>query len=129
MVQRFIEIGEGYSDLYELIEIANTNKHRIDKLICLQTVKDEKKMCSFVVTLHPASPGHVYPLYICREGIPQFSWKETRRYTLFTSLAAILQKEIFTIDVRHSSSFQEKDLYYSYIIGVLRMNRIIPPLQ
>lgn len=26
MIQRFIELGEGYSDLYELLEIAKSNQ-------------------------------------------------------------------------------------------------------
>lgn len=43
MIQRFIELGEGYSDLYELLEIAKTNQERVTHMLQFETVKSEKK--------------------------------------------------------------------------------------
>ncbi len=43
MIQRFIELGEGYSDLYELLEIAKANQERITHMLQFETIKNEKK--------------------------------------------------------------------------------------
>ncbi|GAA3323027.1 hypothetical protein GCM10020331_045250 [Ectobacillus funiculus] len=39
MIQRFIELGEGYSDLYELLEIAKANRHRLAHMLAFHTTK------------------------------------------------------------------------------------------
>jgi hypothetical protein len=31
--------------------------------------------------------------------------------------------------VKPSTMFAEKELYFQHLIGILRMNRLIPPLQ
>lgn len=122
--QRFIELGEGYSDLYELIEIANTNRHRLESLLTLETTINNKKVTSAVVILKPVEPSNFQPLYICLEGIP----KESKRLQLFEAMASELNIEVFKLEVKPSKTFNEKELYYQYIIGVLRMNRMIKPL-
>lgn len=76
MIQRFIELGEGYSDLYELLEIAKTNQERIAHMLQFETIKNDKKVCSLVVILKPTTTGDFQPLYICREGIPVFENKK-----------------------------------------------------
>ncbi|WP_216830893.1 DUF7147 family protein [Alkalihalobacterium elongatum] len=129
MLQRFIELGEGYSDLYELMEIAKSNHHRIHHLIRLDTTIDEKKMTSLVVVLKPVNPGNYMPLYICREGIPQPEWKENKRFSLFEKLALNLNQDIFQLEVKPSNIFNEKQLFYQYLIGVLRLNHFIPELK
>lgn len=45
MIQRFIELGEGYSDLYELLEIAKTNQERIAHMLQFETNKKRIKKC------------------------------------------------------------------------------------
>ncbi|OLO40775.1 methylthioribose kinase [Alkalihalophilus pseudofirmus] len=129
MLQRFIELGEGYSDLYELIEIAKSNQNRLHYLIRLDSTIDGQKVTSLVVALKPVEPGNYMPLYICREGIPQPEWKENKRFTLFETISNELNQEIVQLEVKPSTSFNEKTLYYQYIIGVLRMNHFIPPLK
>ncbi|MFV8827032.1 DUF7147 family protein [Alkalihalobacterium sp. APHAB7] len=129
MLQRFIELGEGYSDLYELMEIAKSNHHRIHHLVRLNTTTNNRKMTSLVVVLKPIEPGNYMPLYICREGIPQPEWKENKRFSLFQSLANELNQEIFQLEVKPSDIFNEKQLYYQYLIGVLRLNHFIPELK
>ncbi|AIY74700.1 hypothetical protein NT98_1715 [Bacillus cereus] len=83
MIQRFIELGEGYSDLYELLEIAKANQERIAHMLQFETIKNEKKVCSLVVILKPTTTGDFQPLYICREGIPVLENKKSKRVILF----------------------------------------------
>ncbi|WP_078554890.1 DUF7147 family protein [Bacillus alkalicellulosilyticus] len=129
MIQRFIELGEGYSDLYELIAIAQTNRDRVYRFIRIDTVVQHQQMTSFIVVLTPATPGKLMPLYICREGIPQPEWKPNQRYTLFENMVQSFDIPLMKIEVKSSDTFEEKELYYQYLIGVLRMNHFIPPLQ
>jgi hypothetical protein len=129
MIQRFIELGEGYSDLYELLEIATSNKHRVKHLVALQTTIKEKQVTSLAVVLHPAQTGKFQPIYLCREGIPVFSDKKSQRLALFESLSKKLESPIITFIIKPSTLFSEKDLYYQYLIGILRLYHILPPLS
>jgi hypothetical protein len=129
MIQRFIELGEGYSDIYELIETARANKHRVCKLITLHTKVNEKEVSSLVVIMQPTDQGKFQALYICREGIPNPHIKANKRYELFEDLSAYLNKDIIQIDVKPSNIFNELELYYQHLIGILRLNHYIPPLQ
>ncbi|MBX9972276.1 methylthioribose kinase [Cytobacillus firmus] len=129
MIQRFIEIGEGYSDIYELIEIARANKHRLSHMAAFHTSIDKKEVTSLAVILKPTDPGGFQPLYICREGIPNPKAAPNKRYELFADAAEDLNKEIIQLTVKPSVIFNEKELYFQYLIGILRLNHYIAPLQ
>jgi hypothetical protein len=129
MIQRFIELGQGYSDLYELIEIAKSNKHRLRSLMAFHTKLDGKDVTSLAVVLNPTTTGNFQPIYICREGIPNPEKKPNKRFDLFTQLALELEKEIISFEVKPSTIFAETEIYYQHLIGILRMNRFIPPMQ
>ncbi|KEK25860.1 DUF7147 family protein [Bacillus gaemokensis] len=129
MIQRFIELGEGYSDLYELLEIAKTNKDRVAHMLQFETLKNKKKVCSLVVVLKPTIIGDFQPLYICCEGIPILEDKKSKRILLFEETAAQIGKRVTSFVVKPSTTFPEKDLYFNHLIGILRMNHFIPPMQ
>ncbi|MBA9024986.1 DUF7147 family protein [Peribacillus huizhouensis] len=129
MIQRFIELGSGYSDLYELLEIGKSNKHRIVHLLALHTQIDDTPITSLVIVLKPTQPGDFQPLYVCREGIPNPNYKKNKRYELFENLATELNKTIIELQVKNSNQFAESGLYYQHLIGILRMNRYLPALQ
>ncbi|MEH7456793.1 methylthioribose kinase [Bacillus sp. JJ1127] len=129
MIQRFIELGEGYSDLYELLEIAKANKDRVTHMLQFETVKNEKNVCSLVVVLKPTTVGDFQPLYICREGIPLLENKKSKRMILFEETAAQIEKKVTSFTVKPSTTFPEKELYFNHLIGILRMNHFIPPMQ
>ena len=128
MIQRFIELGEGYSDIYELVELTRTNSNRVHRLLLLKTVTKNREVVSPVVVFKPAGEGNLQPLYICREGIPAKD-PSVRRLQLFEELSETLEMPIIPIEVKPSSEFNEKELYYNYIIGILRLNNLIPPLS
>ena len=129
MIQRFIELGEGYSDLYELIETARANQHRLMHLMAIHTKINEKDVSSLVVVLKPTDPGKFQALYVCREGIPNPHVLKNKRFDMFAELAAELGKTIIEFDAKPSTMFAEKELYYQHLIGILRLNHYIPPLQ
>ncbi|MEH7234891.1 DUF7147 family protein [Bacillus sp. JJ1562] len=129
MIQRFIELGEGYSDIYELLELTRGNRHRVSKLFAFHTTIQDKQVTSLAVAFQPTKPGGFQAIYICREGIPNPDVKPNQRYTLFDEVANELELQITTLDVKPSTMFHEKELYYQHLIGILRMNRYIPPMQ
>lgn len=129
MIQRFIEIGQGYSDIYELLEVGRNQKHRVARLLAMHTTIDDKKVTSLVIVMQPTDPGKFQPLYICREGIPNPHATKNKRYELFENLAEELDRPIIEFDVKPSVLFAEIELYYQHLIGILRMNRYLPPLS
>ena len=129
MIQRFIELGEGTSDLYELLEIGKSNKNRVARLLALHTTINNNKVTSLVMIMQPATQGNFQPLYICREGIPNPNVKPNKRYELFEGLATELEKSIIELDVKPSTLFAETGLFYQYLIGILRMNNYLPPMK
>lgn len=129
MIQRFIELGEGYSDIYELIELAKSNRHRLLHMMALHSDANNKQTTSLVIILNPTDPGNFQPLYICREGIPNPSVTPNKRFDLFQETAVELDKTVIQLTVKSSSMFAEKQLFYQYLIGILRLNHYIPPLK
>lgn len=129
MQQRFIELGNGYTDLFELIELAKANRHRLHGMLALHTIVADQAVTSPVLILKPTDPGEFQALYVCLEGIPDPRVQPNKRYSLFAETAATLGADIVELEVRPSSSFSDKTLFYQYLIGILRMNRLIAPLQ
>ncbi|KGX88565.1 DUF7147 family protein [Pontibacillus litoralis] len=128
MIQRFIELGEGYSDIYELLTIAQSMPQRIQHIFAFHTVIKDEKRTSLAISMHPTTVGDFQPIYICREGIPFPHDKANKRYELMKKFATSIDKDIIELTVQPSHIFNETELYYNHLIGVLRMNRYIAPL-
>ena len=129
MIQKFIELGEGYGDIYELCHLLEKNKERFHEAFIFTTKKDDKSFCSFAVALKAVGESKFMPIYICREGIPYDENKKAQRITIFNEAVAQLEKSPNTLEIKHSSTFANTNLYYQYLIGILRMNRYIPPMS
>ncbi|MDG5470177.1 methylthioribose kinase [Jeotgalibacillus sp. ET6] len=129
MIQRFIELGEGYSDLYEFLEIVKANTHRIERILALHTNKKEKSVTSVVAVMKKTDPGSFQALYICREGIPNPHDTPNKRFELVQSAAAEAGLSLIEMEVQPSDRFAEKELFFQYLTGILRMNRYISPLS
>ncbi|WP_342566864.1 methylthioribose kinase [Psychrobacillus sp. FSL K6-4046] len=128
LIQRFIELGEGYGDTFELCELARVNKERIYRAFIFSSPKNGKDYISIAIALKPINDTKFFPIYICREGIPQ-SQPESKRLSTFKETLNELQVEPIKISIKHSSTFADTHLFYQYIIGILRLNHYIPPFQ
>ncbi|MDN7244290.1 methylthioribose kinase [Planococcus shenhongbingii] len=126
MIQRFIELGEGYGDLYELRELITTNSNRFKHgFIFVSLTKGGQPVLSVAAAFEPAEEGGFMPIYICREGIPENS----KRLGLFEETVKQLGHQPIKMDVKHSSAYAEKKFYFSHLIAILRLNHYIPPMQ
>ncbi|MBB4824044.1 hypothetical protein HNO89_001264 [Sporosarcina luteola] len=127
--QRFIELGEGFSDVFELVELIKSNAPRLHRTFIFSATTEKGEVLSLAAAFYPAGDGHFMPIYICREGILQKEEEMPKRRLLFEQASAENGCVPVLIDLQHSSSFAEPSLYYQYIIGILRLNHLLPPLQ
>ncbi|MET3575851.1 methylthioribose kinase [Bhargavaea ullalensis] len=119
--QRFIELGEGFGDVFELCELIRTNSPRIHRAFILRT-DDPKNAVSLAVALLPAGDGHFMPIYICREGVKEGG----TRQRLFTEALEEAGVSLADVKVRPSGDFGSREDYYRHLTGILRMNRLLP---
>ncbi|MGM0750309.1 MAG: DUF7147 family protein [Bacillota bacterium] len=129
MIQRFIELGEGYSDIYELMELAKANKERLQHVMAFHTIVNNRAVSSLALVMKPTEQGKFQAIYVCREGIPNPNITPNQRYSLFEETANELDKVIIQMDVKPSTLYPEKELYYQHLIAILRLNHYILPLQ
>lgn len=129
MIQRFIELGEGYSDIYELMELAKANKERLQHMMAFHTIVNNRAVSSMALVMKPTEQGKFQAIYVCREGIPNPNITPNQRYSLFEETAKELDRAIIQMDVKPSTLYPEKALYYQHLIAILRLNHYILPLQ
>lgn len=128
MIQRFIELGEGYGDLFELIELAKSNQERIHHAYIFQAPYQGSIRQSFAVALKPAGTVPFIPIYICREGIEQKE-QMSGREEAFRKAMTELNVTPIQLKVKHSSEFGSTVHHYQALIAILRLNHLLPPLS
>ncbi len=129
MIQRFIELGEGYSDIYEWIELLKTNEHRFHRVCILTSVSKDVKKLSIALILKPVDDSKFTPIYFCREGIEYSEEKPSKRIQLIEKTLQERNYSPHRLEVKHSSYFAEPALYHQYLIGLFRLHHILPPLS
>lgn len=126
MIQRFIELGEGYGDIYELRQLMDSNKGRfMHGFVFVSKTAEGKPVVSVAAAFKPAEEGNFMPIYLCREGIPDGS----KRLELFEQSVKGLGHAPIRMDVKHSSQYADPKLYFGHLIAILRLNHYIPPMQ
>lgn len=129
MIQQFIELGQGYGDVYELCELIKTNEKRFHNAFIFISDKGDKKVASLAVAFKAVGESKFMPIYVCREGIPYNTEKPSKRIAIFEDTLNEIGKKAIPMEVKHSSIYSETVLYYQHLIGILRMNHFIPPKQ
>ncbi|MCM3637980.1 methylthioribose kinase [Sporosarcina luteola] len=127
--QYFIELGEGYGDVYELMELIETNQHRLLRTFIFSSKTNGGQAISLAAAFRPARNSNFMPVYICREGISQIGESKSKRRLLFEETSLQQGQEPIFIGLKHSSEFADTKLFYQYITGILRLNHLVPPLQ
>lgn len=126
MIQRFIELGEGYGDIYELRQLMESNKDRfMHGFVFASKTADDKTVVSLAAAFQPAAEGNFMPIYLCREGIPDGS----KRLALFEEAVEQLGAIPIRMDVKNSAQYADPKLYFGHLTAILRLNHYIPPMQ
>lgn len=128
MIQRFIELGEGYADVYELLDLIKYNKDRAMRLAVFHTKMSDKKLVSPALIMKKTEMGNFQAIYISTEGIPDLE-KPSERLRLIEAAAEQAGIPIVHLEVQPSVAFGEKELYFQHLVGILRMNHYIAPLS
>lgn len=129
MIQQFIELGQGYGDIYELCELIKTNEHRFHNAFIFTANHEGTTVASLAVALKPSGESKFMPIYICREGIPYAEEKQAKRIEIVKQAIQAIGQQENILNIKHSSTFSENTQFYQYLIGILRLNRYIPPMQ
>jgi len=129
MIQRFIELGEGYNDIYEWIELLKTNEKRFHHVCIFTSVSKDVKKLSVALILKPVGDSKFTPIYLCREGIKYSATNDSKRMQLIEKTLQERSYSPHRLEVKHSSYFAEPALYHQYLIGLLRLHHILPPLS
>ncbi len=126
MIQRFIELGEGYGDIYELRQLIESNRERfMHGFVFVSKTKSGEPVVSIAAAFQPAPEGKFMPIYLCREGIPDSS----KRLAVFEEAVKQTGKMPIRMDVKHSAEYADPKLYFGHLIAILRLNHYIPPMQ
>ena len=129
LTQRFIELGEGFGDVYELCELITSNSHRLHKTFIFSSKTQTGQALSFAAAFEPAKESAFMPIYICREGIKQVDDIKPKRRLLFETAVEQAGSEPVFIELKNSSEFAETALFFQYVTGILRLNHLLPPLR
>ncbi|TFB23322.1 methylthioribose kinase [Filobacillus milosensis] len=128
MTQRFIKLGEGYGDIYELLTLVEEMPHRVERLLAFHTIKNNEERTSIAAIFKPTHKGKFQPIYICLEGIPKPKEESSNvRYDAFKEVSEKNNLPIIEMVVPPSDTYHEEELYYQQLIAVLRLNHILPP--
>ena len=122
-MQKFITLGEGYGDLFELEALVAHNQTRIDKAIFLHT---EEKLSTFLLIMQPVR-GNFQAIYAIYNGI-RYNAGEGRKYMMIRGWCETGDIPVVEFSTRDPEDFYEREQFYQYITGVLRLNHLIPPL-
>ncbi len=129
MSQSFIELGQGYSDFFELEEIIAYNHERIHHIVCLHTTLEKQPKTSVLIIMKPSRQGNFQAIYSIFEAIPYPYPVSNKRFDFIKIWAAEQSLTIRELEVKSKEHFYENDLYYNYLIGVLRLQRLLPPMH
>jgi hypothetical protein len=111
--------------LFELCELMETNQSRIYRTFIFTTEINHKKMHSVAAAFHSVGDSKFMPIYICREGIPESS----KRIEIFLKAAKNLGSNPVEVEIKPAKTFAERELYFHYLTGVLRLNRLLPEMK
>lgn len=129
MKQAFISLGEGYSDIFELEQLMKYNHQRTECLLLLHTTLEKEPMTSVVLIMEPTQDGKFQAMYSIFEGIKYPYPESNKRIDLIKSWAENYQITVKEFDVKSKIHFYEDSLYHQYLVGVLRLQRIIKPMH
>ncbi|AIC94940.1 MULTISPECIES: DUF7147 family protein [Shouchella] len=122
MNQRVIKLGNGYADFFELMELAVTNQSRLIACFQLETLDDR---ISLGIVLKPAKhPSTFMPIYLCLEGFK----RDSKRVHQFQEFANQEGHTLHTVAVKPLNLFYDDEQYARYLIGLLRSQRVLPPM-
>lgn len=129
MKQSFITLGEGLTDLFEFTTLIEYNHARIDKIVFFHTPQSTKRLSSVAIIMQPTAGNHFQAFYTMINALQYPYPKSNKKFILINDYAEKYHIPVVGIDVQPPEAFHDLDLYYSYLISVLRLQHWIPELR
>lgn len=122
-MQKFIVLGHGYSEIFELKALLEYNHTRVDKAIFFH---HEDAPSTFSLVMKPVEKDF-QALYTILRGLR--NGPDGKMYEMIHNLCKEYGVEVVVMTSRDPEDFHEKELFFQYMIGVLRLNHLIPQLK
>ena len=129
MKQSFIVLGEGLTDLFEFTTLIDYNHPRIDKIIYFHSPQTEKQLSSVAIVMQPTEGNYFQAMYMMMNAVKYPYPDSNKKFEMINNKAEAYDIPVLGIDVQPPEAFHDNDLYFNYLISVLRLQRWIPPLQ
>ncbi|TDM03926.1 DUF7147 family protein [Macrococcus carouselicus] len=129
MSQSFIELGPGYSDFFEFEELIHYNHERIRSVVALHTTLEQEPKTSILVIMNPTRQGHFQGIYSTFESLPYPYPVSNKRFDFIREWAGRYELPFLEYEIKAIHYFHERELFYNYLTGVLRLQRQLPPLS
>mgnify|MGYP006879744937 CR=1 FL=1 len=123
-MQKFIRLGDGYGDIFELEALIEYNHQRIKSGIYLH-VEDEPS--TFVLIMEPVR-GNFQALYTIYRGI-LMTTRHQQKYKIINESLEKYNIQKVEMTTRTPADFYDSEQYFQYMIGVLRLNHLLPPMN
>lgn len=127
MKQTFIPLGTGLSDLFEFEQLMKYNHERIHCLLFLHTTLEAEPKTSCILIMNPAQ-NKFQAMYSIFECIKYPYQGQSKKYEMLKNWAQQYDINVLEHEIKSKKHFYEDALYYQYLTGVLRLQRIIPPM-
>lgn len=124
-MQKFITLGEGHGDIFEIETLIEYNHPRIDRALFLHT---EDAPSTFLLIMKPVR-GNFQALYTIYQGIPFNNEGTGMKYQMLKKWCDEKNIKVIEFSTRNPNDFHEKEQFFQYITGVLRLNHLLPPLS
>lgn len=129
MKQSFIVLGEGLTDLFEFLTLIEYNHTRIDKIVYFHSPQTSKQLSSVAIIMQPTTGQHFQAMYIMLNALKYPYPDHNKKFQLINAHANKYNVPVLGIDVQPPKAFHSHDLYFKYLISVLRLQNWIPPMQ
>ncbi|GGG87003.1 hypothetical protein E2558_02460 [Staphylococcus pragensis] len=129
MKQSFIVLGEGLTDLFEFLTLIEYNHTRIDKIVYFHSPQTSKQLSSVAIIMQPTTGQHFQAMYIMLNALKYPYPDHNKKFQLINAHANKYNVPVLGIDVQPPEAFHSHDLYFKYLISVLRLQNWIPPMQ
>ena len=122
-MQKFITMGEGYREIFELQALIEYNHQRVQHAILTY---DNQSNASFLLVMKPVQQD-VQAVYTIYNGI-RFKDGKSKKYDLIKSWCDEVDINIIEIETKSPTVFHEREQFYQYLTGILRLNHLLLPM-
>lgn len=122
-MQKFITMGQGYREIFELQALIEYNHQRVEHAVFCY---NDKSPASFLLIMKPVEQN-VQAVYTIYNGI-KYEAGAGKKYKLIKSWCEDHDIKVIEFKTKSPEDFYEQEQYYQYLTGLLRLNHLLLPM-